>query len=71
MLGVLINYNGYGATVDDLHYDPADLFNLMIPYKNPLDFISDCAHEYEKLESGYESDLNLLKMQTLYFQIMQ
>ena len=56
-LGVLINYNGYGATVDDLHYDPADLFNLMIPYKNPLDFISDCAHEYEKLESGYESDL--------------
>lgn len=55
-LGILINYNGYGATVDDLHYDPADLFNLMLPYKNPLDFISDCAHEYEKLENGYEND---------------
>jgi hypothetical protein len=55
-LGILINYNGYGANVDDLHYDPADLFNLMLPYKNPLDFISNCALEYENLESGYESD---------------
>jgi hypothetical protein len=55
-LGILINYNGYGATVDDLHYHPADLFNLMLPYNNPLDFISDCDHEYEKLENGYEND---------------
>lgn len=55
-LGILINYNGYGATVDDLHYHPADLFNLMLPYKNPLDFISNCDHEYEKLENGYEND---------------
>ena len=25
-------------------------------YKNPLDFISNCVLEYEKLENGYESD---------------
>ena len=55
-LGILINYNGYGANVDDLHYHPADLFNLMLPYNNPLDFISNCDHEYEKLENGYEND---------------
>jgi len=55
-LGILINYNGYGADVDDLHYHPADLFRLMLPYKNPLDFILNCPHEYEKLENGYESD---------------
>jgi hypothetical protein len=55
-LGILINYNGYGATVNDLHYHPADLFNLMLPYKNPLDFISNCDHEYEKLKNGYEND---------------
>lgn len=55
-LGILINYNGYGATVDDLHYHPAELFNLMLPYKNPLDFISNCDHEYKKLENGYEND---------------
>jgi len=55
-LGILINYNGYGASVNDLHYHPAGLFNLMLPYKNPLDFISNSAQEYEKLENGYESD---------------
>ena len=55
-LGILINYNGYGANIGDLHYHPADLFNLMLPYKDPLDFISNCKHEYEKLEHGYESD---------------
>ena len=55
-LGILINYNGYGANVDDLHYHPAGLFNLMLPYKNPLDFISNCKHEYEKLENGYKND---------------
>ena len=55
-LGTLINYNGYGATIDDLHYHPADLFNLMLPYQNPFDFISNCTNEYEKLENGYEND---------------
>ncbi|MGR5470594.1 DHH family phosphoesterase, partial [Vibrio astriarenae] len=25
-LGTLINYNGYGAKVDDLHFHPADLY---------------------------------------------
>ena len=56
VLGILINYNGYGSSVSDLHYHPADLFKLMLPYKNPLDFISNCEHVYEKLENGYEGD---------------
>jgi hypothetical protein len=60
-LGILINYNGYGAVLDDLHYHPADLFNLMLPFKNPLDFICNCKDEYEKLENGYESDFKSAK----------
>lgn len=56
-LGILLNYNGYGADLSDLHYHPADLFKLMLPYKNPIAFISDCSYEYEKLENGFESDL--------------
>ena len=55
-LGILINYNGYGADESDLHFHPAKLYELMLPYKNPLDFISDCAQEYDKLETGYEDD---------------
>ena len=34
-LGILINYNGYGANVDDLHYHPADLFNFCLLYTSP------------------------------------
>jgi trans-2-enoyl-CoA reductase len=39
-LGEYINYNAYGETVDDLHYHPADLFETVSHYNNPLDFIN-------------------------------
>ena len=38
-LGECINYNAYGETVEDLHYHPADLFETLSHYTNPLDFI--------------------------------
>jgi len=55
-LGVLINYNGYGANITDLHFHPEELYKLMLPFENPLDFISDCSQVYDKLETGYEDD---------------
>ncbi len=36
--GELLNYNGYGETLQDLHYAPEDLFNQLHPFENPLDF---------------------------------
>ena len=56
-LGILINYNGYGSNVNELHYHPEQLFQLLVPYVNPLDFIEDGREHYQKLESGYKSDL--------------
>lgn len=38
-LGEGINYNAYGATVEDLHYHPADLFETLNHYRDPRDFI--------------------------------
>lgn len=38
-LGESINYNAYGDTVDDLHYHPADLFELINRYPDPREFI--------------------------------
>jgi len=38
-LGECINYNAYGETVEDLHYHPADLFEAVSHYRDPLDFI--------------------------------
>lgn len=38
-LGECINYNAYGETVDDLHYHPADLFETVSHYADPVDFL--------------------------------
>ncbi len=55
-LGILINYNGYGATVDDLHVPPVALFHSLTPYADPLVF----AHEdsaFVRLREGYRDDM--------------
>jgi single-stranded DNA-specific DHH superfamily exonuclease len=56
-LGVYINYNGYGSSIEDLHFAPADLFQLVRPYANPFDFMDDARDSFQKLESGYHQDM--------------
>ena len=57
MLGVAMNYNGYGASVDDLFYHPAELYQLAAAYQSPFDFIDERAYVYEALTVGYQADL--------------
>jgi hypothetical protein len=54
-LGEAINYNAYGETVEDLHYHPADLFETVSHYRNPLDFISS-EPVYEVLRAALADD---------------
>lgn len=56
-LGTYLNYNGYGATLDDLFFHPATLFSTLLPYSSPLSFIEDNHIAYQTLEEGYQSDL--------------
>ncbi len=56
-LGVYLNYNGYGASVDDLFFAPSELFKRTSAYKSPFDFIRDDAATYQTLEAGYHSDM--------------
>ena len=56
-LGIYINYNGYGASLCDLHFEPAELYRLLYRYKNPLDFIQDDVIHFNQLESGYQEDM--------------
>lgn len=56
-LGTYINYNGYGENLADLIFAPADLFRLVSPYANPLDFIRDSREQFERLENGYREDM--------------
>ena len=56
-LGVYINYNGYGSSLEDLHFEPDQLYRLISPYSSPLDFMSDGAEHFQKLEHGYRADM--------------
>ena len=56
-LGMLVNYNGYGADVADLHFHPADLYKSLAPFDTPMGFLDGGRAVFNKLNNGYESDL--------------
>jgi len=55
-LGIYLNYNGYGATVADLHFDPEVLAARMAPYADPLQFIEQEVEVFETLRQGSIED---------------
>lgn len=57
-LGTYINYNGYGANINELHFSPMELYSLLAPYSDPLDFINSDTLVFKQLEAGYQNDLN-------------
>lgn len=60
-LGMLVNYNGYGASVDDLHFHPAELYRALADYDTPMAFMTGQSGVVDALENGYESDLDVAK----------
>lgn len=56
-LGTLINYNGYGAKVDDLHFHPASLYQSLLKYPSPLTVIADPSSPFKQLQQAYQSDI--------------
>ncbi|CAG7856999.1 hypothetical protein MCAMS1_01690 [biofilm metagenome] len=56
-LGIYINYNGYGSSIEDLHFPPDVLYHEMVRYTSPFEFMSDNRQVYEKLECGYNQDM--------------
>jgi hypothetical protein len=60
-LGTLINYNGYGSKVDDLHFHPADLYRALKQYVSPFDAIADKASPYYQLQSAYQQDMDAVQ----------
>lgn len=57
-LGVYINYNGYGASLADLHFEPAELYKKLVAFADPLDFIAQDKDTFEQLENGYLQDMS-------------
>jgi len=58
-LGTYINYNAYGSSLEDLHFPPAELFELVRPFPTPNAFVEGSRDAFEKLESGYRDDMGL------------
>jgi hypothetical protein len=56
-LGVCINYNGYGASIADLHFAPDVLFRELVAYASPFDLMTDNTATHEQLLTGYAEDM--------------
>ncbi len=54
-LGECLNYNGYGDTLEDLHFHPAQLYAEIKPYADPLTFFAESS-AFAKLENGLRED---------------
>jgi len=67
LLGTCINYNGYGATLDDLIFAPDALYQLIDPYTDPFDFIQN-EPAYEHLLSGYRDDMAMAESLQAYYE---
>lgn len=55
-LGELLNYNGYGDSLADLHFAPADLYRQMTGYADPMAFVTDCP-AFARLRAGFAADM--------------
>jgi hypothetical protein len=55
-LGECLNYNGYGEALDDLFFDPADLYRQLRPFADPFAFIAE-SPAYPTLKAGYQEDM--------------
>lgn len=62
-LGLVLNYNSYGDSLNDLFFHPAELFQRVNPYHDPLDFLHE-DDAFNTLWEGYENDMAQAKTLT-------
>jgi len=65
-LGLYLNYNGYGASPQDLFYHPAELYRECVHFASPFDFIEQNASVFNTLKQGYEQDMALASNEKLF-----
>jgi nanoRNase/pAp phosphatase (c-di-AMP/oligoRNAs hydrolase) len=56
-LGIYINYNGYGSSLEDLHFHPADLYKQLLQYPDPFKLIAEPDSVFSQLKSAYLADM--------------
>ncbi|MDK9706720.1 MAG: DHH family phosphoesterase [Desulforhopalus sp.] len=61
-LGELFNYNGYGSTLEDLHFHPQELYEAIRPYTDPFDYLAN-TQQVNTLRVAYQTDIALAMQQ--------
>lgn len=64
-IGELLNYNGYGADLQDLYFPPANLYHDIREYTNPLDFYEQSQY-LKTLRMGFDNDMSLALSQPVF-----
>ncbi len=64
-IGELFNYNGYGATLSDLHFHPEELYKSVHNFEDPFDFFSSSTI-IETLRKDFNCDLEMALKQKEY-----
>lgn len=57
-LGELLNYNGYGAEISDLHFAPDKLYGALQSFTDPFAFLAD-SQVLATLRAGFQEDMAL------------
>lgn len=55
-LGECLNYNGYGDTLADLHYEPDALYRIVHQYSDPLELVAS-EPAFQVLKAGFADDM--------------
>lgn len=69
-LGQLLNYNAYGEAVEDLHFSPIDLYQVLHKFESPFGFIAE-ADEYRHLAAGCADDQHHLETLAPYWRSIE
>lgn len=70
-LGLLLNYNGYGRNMSELHFHPGDLFKQLIESHHPLQLTAKAQASVALLDAAYQDDLSQARLQSPLYQNTQ
>jgi len=64
-IGELLNYNGYGNSVQDLYFPPEKLYLSLRTYKDPFTFYSQ-SKTLKTLKTGFANDMSMALDQPIF-----
>lgn len=67
-LGICLNYNSYGSSIEDLNFAPDTIYRVLYGFESPFDFIAERMDVSQSLVDGYVNDMYLANQTKAEFQ---